>query len=197
MLTTAGALLTLGSDAETINAAMRRGLTRVLGMQGTTSDSADASQVVEALAMLLPSAATLTAMLTLVLNLWLAGRVTQMSGKLTRPWPEVMSTTPPPLTLAAFAIALVLCLTGGLLALLAQIAAAALGTVYALMGFATLHTLTLALKSRAIWLGFAYAAVLVFGWPVLAMACLGIADALFGFRLAYRQRRMPPPLPLS
>ena len=41
----------------------------------------------------------------------------------------------------------------GLLAMLAQIVTAALMMAYALTGFAVLHTLTLALKSRALWLG--------------------------------------------
>jgi hypothetical protein len=33
-------------------------------------------------------------------------------------------------------------------------------------------------------------------WPVLAMAALGLADAIFGIRQRYLQRR-PPPLPAS
>jgi hypothetical protein len=59
-----------------------------------------------------------------------------------------------------------------------------------------LHTLTLALKSRALWLGCTYAIVMVFIWPVLAMVVLGLADAIFGFRKRYLQGR-PPPLPAA
>jgi hypothetical protein len=51
------------------------------------------------------------------------------------------------------------------------------------------------LKSRAFWLGSAYAFVLVFGWPMLAMAALGLADAVFGLRRRYLRSR-PPPLPV-
>ena len=57
--------------------------------------------------------------------------------------------------------------------MLAQIATAALMMAYALIGFAVLHTLTLRCKSRAFWLGSAYAIVVVFGWPVLALVALG------------------------
>jgi hypothetical protein len=65
---------------------------------------------------------------------------------------------------------------------------------YALVGFAVLHTLTLALKNSALWLSSAYAIAVVFSWPVLAMAALGLADAVFGLRQRYLQSR-PPPLP--
>jgi len=65
---------------------------------------------------------------------------------------------------------------------------------YALIGFAVLHTLTLALKSRAVWLGCTYVVVAVFSWPLLAMVALGLADAVFGLRQRYLQGR-PPPLP--
>src|SRR5438876_225721 len=87
-------------------------------------------------------------------------------------------------------------ITGALLAILALIVTAALMVAYALTGFAVLHTLTLALKSRALWLGCTYAIMVVFGWPVLAMVVLGLADAIFGFRQRYLRGR-PPPLPAS
>ena len=58
-----------------------------------------------------------------------------------------------------------------------------------------LHTLTLA--SRAVfWLCCTYAIVVAFGWPVLAMIALGLADAVFGLRQRYL-RGKPPPLPAS
>jgi mannose/fructose/N-acetylgalactosamine-specific phosphotransferase system component IIC len=67
---------------------------------------------------------------------------------------------------------------------------------YAFTGFAVLHTLTLGLKSRALWLGITYAVVIVFSWPILAIAVLGLADAVFGLRQRYLRTR-PPPLPVS
>jgi len=73
---------------------------------------------------------------------------------------------------------------------------AGLMMAYALIGFAVLHTLTLALKSRALWLSLSYVIVVVFSWPVLAMVILGLADALLGIRQRFMRGR-PPRLPAS
>ena len=98
------------------------------------------------------------------------------------------------MTLAALSAAIAFCFSGGLLAMLAQIVTAALMMAYALTGFAVLHTLTLALKSRALWLGCTYAVVVVFGWlALLAMAALGLADAVFGLRQRYLQGEAAAP----
>ncbi|MEA2893012.1 MAG: hypothetical protein QOI05_3805 [Bradyrhizobium sp.] len=196
-LTTMAALFTLGSDAATISGALRRGLLRIVGVRSAAPATGDAEQVIDALAAIAPAAASIVAMMTLTLNLWLAAKITATSGRLHRPWPDIKSAALPPMTLAALALALALCFTGGLLAMLGQIASAALMMAYALIGFAVLHTLTRAMKSRALWLSATYAVVLVFGWPAVAMVGLGLADAVFGFRQRYLQRRTPPPVPSS
>jgi len=146
--------------------------------------------------MIAPSAAAVVAMMTLTINLWLAARITATSGRLQRPRPDLKGTTLPPMTLVALCVAIAFGFTGGLLAMSAQIAAAALLMAYALTGFAVLHTLTLALRSRALWLSCTYAVVVVFGWPVLAMVVLGLLDAVFGLRERYLRTR-PPPLPAA
>jgi len=192
-LTTIAALFTLGTDATAIAATMKRGLLRILGSRAT-SPSADLERVIDALVMIAPSAATIVAMMTLTINLWLAARITATSGRLQRPWPDLKSTTLPPMTLVALCVAIAFCFTGGLLAMFAQIATAALLMAYALAGFAVLHTLTLAFRSRAIWLGCTYAIVVVFSWPVLAIVVLGLLDAIFGLRERFMRTR-PPPLP--
>jgi hypothetical protein len=194
-LTTIAAMLTLGTDAEVITGALRRGLSRILTPRDATS-SGDIERWVAALAIIAPMAATIVAMMTLTLNLWLAGKITATSGRLQRPWPDLKSAELPPMTLVVLSIVLAFCFVGGLLAMFAQIVATALMMAYALTGFAVLHTLTLALKSRVIWLCCAYAVVVTFGWPVLAMIALGLADAIFGIRQRYLRGR-PPPLPAS
>jgi hypothetical protein len=194
-LTTIAAMLTLGTDAETITSSLRRGLSRILGARDPAS-SGDIERVVTALSIIAPAAATIVAMMTLTLNLWLAGKITATSGRLHRSWPDLKSTELPPMTLVALCVALAFCFTGGLVAMLAQIVATALLMAYALIGFAVLHTVTLSLNSRGFWLSCAYAVVITFGWPMLAMIALGLADALFGIRQRYLRGR-PPPLPAS
>ncbi len=194
-LTTMAALLTLGTDAVAVTGTMRRGLLRIIG----PSDAASAGEVeqwVDALVAIAPADAAIIAMMTLTLNLWLAARITATSGRLHRPWPDLKSIELPSLTLAAFCVAIAFCFASGLLAMLAQIVAAALTMAYAFVGLAVLHTLTLAMKSRALWLGSTYAIMAVFGWPILVMTVLGLADAIFGIRRRYLRGR-PPPLPAS
>ncbi len=194
-LTTMAALLTLGTDAEAITGTLRHGLLRLLDLRDA-APKAETEQWIDALVAIAPVAAALFAMMTLTLNLWLAARITATSGRLHRPWPELKSAALPAMTLAALCVAIAFCFAGGLIAILAQIVSAALLTAYALIGFAVLHTLTLALKSRALWLGCIYAIVVVFSWPVLAMVILGLSDAVFGIRQRFLQSR-PPPLPAS
>src|SRR6476661_5577382 len=194
-LTTMAALLTLGTDPAAITGALRRGLLRILGPREVAS-TGDGERWIDALVTVAPAAATIVAMMTLTLNLWLAAKITATSGRLHRPWPDLKSAALPPMTLVALCVAIAFCFGGGLLAIVAQIVTAALMMAYGLTGFAVLHTLTLALKSRAFWLSGIYAIVVVFGWPVLAIVVLGLADAVFGIRKRYLQGR-PPPLPAS
>jgi Predicted membrane protein (DUF2232) len=189
---TAAALLTLGSDAPTITGTMRSALTSLMESAQITPTQ----RGIDALVKIAPTAAALVAMMTLTLNLWLAAKITATSGRLHRPWPELRNAALPPMTLTILCVVIAFCFTGGLLALLAQIAATVLVVVYALIGFAVLHTVTLALKSRVLWLSCTYTIVIVFGWPMLAMTALGLADAVFGIRQRYWRSR-PPPLPVS
>jgi hypothetical protein len=194
-MTTMATLLTLGTDAATITGTLRQGLLSILGPHDPAA-TGEIDQLLDALVTIAPAAATLVAVTTLTLNLWLAATVTAKSGRLHRPWPELKSTALPPMTLAALSVAIAFCFIGGLLAILAQIVATGLMMAYALTGFAVLHTLTLALKSRALWLGCTYVIVTMFVWPILAIAALGLADAIFGIRQRYL-RAKPPPLPAA
>jgi hypothetical protein len=194
-LTTTVALLALGTDAVSITNGLRRGLLLMIGSPDASA-AGDIEQLVNTLVKIMPAGAAIGAMMMLTLNLWLAAKITATSGRLHRPWPDLKMAALPPLTLVALCAAIAFCFSGGLLAILAQIMTTVLMLAYALTGLAVLHTLTLALKGRALWLGCTYAIVVLFVWPVVAMAILGLADAIFGLRQRYLQGR-PPPLPVS
>lgn len=193
-LTTMSVLLTLGTDAATIAGTIRRGVVLILGLDEAANS--ETKRGIEALVMLIPAAAAIGAMMMLTLNLWLAAKITATSGRLQRPWPDLKATALPPMILAALSAAIAFCFIGGLLAILAQTVVAALVMAYVLVGFAVLHTVTLTLKNRALWLSCAYTIVTVFSWPILLMAALGLADAVFGLRQRYLKGR-PPPLPAA
>jgi hypothetical protein len=189
---TAITLLMMGTDAAAIQNTLRRGWDDLLASAGLAlSDS-----TLDALVMIAPIGAEMAAVAMLTLNLWLAAKIAATSGRLHRPWPDLKNTALPTMTIAALFAAIVCCFSGGLPGMLAQVVTAGLSIAYAVTGFAVLHTLTLAMKSRALWLGCAYAVVAGFAWALLAVALLGLADAVFGLRQRYLRSR-PPPLPKS
>jgi hypothetical protein len=81
-----------------------------------------------------------------------------------------------------------------LLGIIAGVLAASLLMAYAILGFAVLHAITRGMGNRGFVLGGAYAAVVVFGWPVLGMSFLGLADAAFKLRDRVTTKRGPPTL---
>jgi hypothetical protein len=189
---TAATLLMMGSDAATIQNTIRKGWADILESSGLAlSDS-----TIDALVTIAPIGAEIAAVVMLTLNLWLAAKIAATSGRLQRPWPDLKNIALPTITIAALALAIALCFSGGLPAIAAQIVTAGLSIAYAVTGFAVLHTLTLAMKSRPLWLGCVYAIVAGFAWALLAIALLGLADSVFGLRQRYLRGR-PPPLPES
>jgi hypothetical protein len=186
-LTTAAAMLTLGSDGPAITETIHSALLVLLNGVGISPSE----RTIQALVIFAPVAVAIVIMLTLVFNLWLAAKITATSGRLQRPWPDLKSIDLPPMTLAALSVAVAFCFTDGLPAILAQIVAAVLMMAYTLIGLAVLHTLTLTSKSRVLWLGFTYTIMVAFSWSLLGMAALGLADSLFGFRQRYLQGRPP------
>lgn len=194
-LTTMSALLTLGSDADTIGSALRRGLMRIVSGGATESRDPSTERAVDMLARIAPGAATMIAMLALSLNLWLAAKITQTSQRLRRPWPHFAMTKMPPWVMGVVVVAILLSFVGGLAAIFSQIISASLMMAYAFTGFATLHIVTQALSGRPFILGGIYAATIFVGWPVIGMIGLGLADAAFGLReryLAKNAHRLPP-----
>jgi uncharacterized protein YybS (DUF2232 family) len=190
-LTTAGALLTLGTDVDTITAVMRQSLTHLsdVANQSGVANGTTPDPIIEALVSIAPGAAALVAMLTLTLNLWLAARIARTSQLLKRPWPDLRATELPQPVLAALAIAIVLCFFGGVTALVAKIISASLLLAYGMTGFAVLHTVSQTMAGRSFMLSGIYALTAFIGWPLAGAIVLGLADAAFGIRRRYWRKQ--------
>jgi hypothetical protein len=139
-----------------------------------------------------PAAAVLTTIVT-VFMLWLAARVVRISGRLRRPWPEIAALSLPRFLLPSLIGASVASfILPDMLGVVATIFAASLLTAFGLLGLAVLHVLTRPLNGRGFVLGSVYGAIAIFGWPMLLMAMLGVADVALDLR-ARTSGRPPPP----
>jgi hypothetical protein len=196
------ALFQIGSDEDTIRNGLRQALGRLLRLEagGATDEPlsipgiSEPEHLVELLAIALPPVAAMCGALTLVLNLWIAGRVVDLSGRLKRPWPDIPGMTFPRAAPALLALAIAAAFVPALVGLVASLFAATLLIAFTLMGFAVMHALTRGVPGRTAILGGAYAAVVVLGWPALAAVLLAVADMIFGWRTK-AVGRGPPPLP--
>jgi hypothetical protein len=194
------AILSYGADVDSFRAAMHRDLARLLQIEtgeaaSKTGASGDnASRLIDFLVTALPPAAAVLATITSVFNLWLAGRIVAFSGRLSRPWPQISAMSFPRPMLAALGIAVVLSFLGGLPGVMAGVVTAGLAMAYGVLGFAVLHALTRDMNGRGFLLGGVYAAVVVLGWPVLALCLLGVVEASIGLRARFAAGRGPPPI---
>jgi hypothetical protein len=182
------AVFNFGTDLDSFRSGLHSALSRFVQTRDTTDASAR-DAVFDFFILAIPPAAAVLATVTNVINLWIAGRVVKFSGLLRRPWPDLPAMTFPRWIVAALALAVIASFFGGLVGMLAGVLSAALIMACAILGFAVLHALTAGMPSRPIILGGVYAAVIVFGWPALVLALLGLADTAFGVRARIRNRR--------
>jgi hypothetical protein len=194
------AIPNFGFDAESFRAGLRQALTHILRVDTevptnaplTTPGVSNTSRLVDFLVAAIPPAAAVLATITNVLNLWLAARIVTFSGLLKRPWPPLAAMTFPRTLAAALAIAVALSFVGSLIGIVAGVVSASLLMAYGVLGFAVLHAITRGMASRIFLLGGVYAAVLVLGWPVLALCLLGLIDAAIDLRARIAPTRGPP-----
>lgn len=119
----------------------------------------------------------------LLLNLWLAGWVTRLSGKLPRPWPDIAwELRLPRIYLLVFGISAATGpYIGGLPGLIVIIVAAALGVAYALLGLAVVHYLLRGSSFRIPLLIIVYLG-LAFPLMPLILVAAGVLDTAFSLR---------------
>ncbi|WP_026605995.1 hypothetical protein [Methylocapsa acidiphila] len=121
----------------------------------------------------------------LLANLWLAGRVVQVSGRLPRPWPNIARELQLPRIYAlVFAAALVAAyFLTRLPGLISAIVATALGMAFALQGLSVIHDLTHGGRFRKPVLIIVYFGLFtLMPWPLLVFCLVGLAEAAFSLR---------------
>jgi hypothetical protein len=193
------AIPNFGTDAESFRAGLRNALMHLLHAETDAPSTAlpaipglgNTGRLVDFLVAAVPPAAAVLATVTNVFNLWLAARIVKFSGLLKRPWPLLPAMTFPKLLIAALALAVIVSFVGGLFGIVAGVLSASLLMAYGVLGFAVLHAITQGMDARIFVLGGVYAAVLVFGWPVLALCALGLIEAAIDLRARIAQKRGP------
>lgn len=198
----AAGLASLGSDEQTIRAGLRSAFDRLFELQPATSadqppatpGGADTDRVFDILIGALPPTAAAIAFLVQSLNLWLAGRIVKLSGRLTRPWPDLKAIAFPTSSALLLALAFAAALLPGIVGLMASLFAATLAMAFTLLGLAVIHALTRDRKGRRLILSGTYATLVLLGWPALILMLVGLAETVFGLRIRDAQGR-PPALP--
>ncbi len=185
-----GDIEALGKTVRTFVAAfVKIELQQLPGAPAVTEPQID--EIAKTTLAMLPWALAILSMLTILINLWLAGRITLASGRLTRPWPDLATTTLPQGTALAFVAAMAGAFIGGFPGLLAGGFAAAFAFAFLLLGLAVVHTVTRGSPWRSFVLAVVYSALLVFfAGTSLALTLLGLAEGAFGFR--FRQGPSSP-----
>jgi len=190
---TAISIPVLGTDIDSYRAALKEAFERVLRAQTDTPTERplslpgvqDAQRTLEVLTFVMPPAAAVVGMVTSLANLWLAGRVARISGRLARPWPDLGELRFPPAAPLLLAAAVGGTFLPGLIAVAAGLFAATLLVAYALLGFAIVHQVSRRYSARVVLLTAMWLTVFLIGWPILIAALIGLADSFINFRARF------------
>jgi hypothetical protein len=203
-LAVVAAIPTLGFDKETFQASLRDGFERVLHVQAQgpapnqAADPATTARLIDFLVAVIPAAAAVLSTVVSIVDLWLAGKIVALSGRLRRPWPELAEIRLPPIVAVVLAASAAACFLPDLPGIIAEAFLATLLVVYAIVGLAVLHFITRGMASRGLLLGGTYTALVIFSglrWPVLLMALFGLIDTAIDLRARVARRNAPPGRP--
>ncbi len=118
-----------------------------------------------------------------IFNLWIAGRLTQASGLMTTPWPDIAEgyRLPKP-TGGVFLSGLALSLFSGPSAAIGCVLVSTMGVILSLQGLAVAHARLRARPNGMVLLAVIYFLVGLLGWPLVLFIFIGLADLVFDFR---------------
>jgi hypothetical protein len=187
------AIPNFGTDAESFRAALTKALNRMLQVNSEMPDVINSERLITFLVATIPPAAAILATITNVLNLWLAARIVSFSGLLKRPWPDLSAIEFPRMLIGVLVVAMVMSFASGLAGIVGGVLTSSLMMAYSVLGFAVVHSITTGITSRPFLLGGIYASVFVFGWPILVLCLLGIAEGPLDLRARAARKRGAKP----
>lgn len=177
-------LFMLGSDLDQVRAVLREMIEKVFAQDlAALRNKPLTAQEIDALTQLglflLPAATATSWLAGFSLNLWLAGRITNASGRLVRPWPDLAAMTFPPGVFWGLVIAIAFTFLPGYPGLISSGFAGALLFAYMLMGLAIIHYVTRGKPHRPLILWGVYFLLLLFNsWMAAVIALLAIAEPI-------------------
>jgi magnesium-transporting ATPase (P-type) len=191
------ALVLMGGDIETLTKMLRGAVEAFVKSELSQIPGAPAigeteiDQITRSTLSTLPWALGLLAMATILLNLWLAGRITLASGRLVRPWPDLAQFKMPAGATLVLLIAIALTFTGGMTGLLAAGVAAPFTLAFALVGLGLVHVLTRGSPWRSFILSALYIGAVLVPHIGLLLALVGLAETIFSYRTAGKPPQPP------
>ncbi|MBS0243884.1 MAG: hypothetical protein JSS20_17055 [Proteobacteria bacterium] len=153
------------------------------GLGGSKLGEPEKAALASILLYALPAASAVLWLGGFVLNLWLAAKITQISGRLVRPLPDLTLMRFPRGFGAALLIALIGTFASGMARLAAIGVAGALVGAYLLMGLAIIHHGTRTLPARRSILWAVYLSLIIFNtWAAIPIALVAILEPLLWYR---------------
>ncbi|MFM1815818.1 MAG: hypothetical protein RLZ98_2513 [Pseudomonadota bacterium] len=179
------ALFSTGADLEALRETLRTTFDRMTTADGPLAPSMkrplteqEKNDFVNLMVATLPGALATIWFIAAMINLWLAGHATRISGRLMRPWPDFAALSLPPAMRIVFALAVAATfLLAGLPQLIASGFAFAIMMAYVLVGLAIVHWTTRGLTARPAIITATYLSLIVLNpFSGLLLALVGLAE---------------------
>lgn len=182
----AASILAAGPDAESFRNVVRSTANMMMEPQlesMTAEERVQAGNIIDFMVVALPMLSASLWLLTLFVNMRLAGAIATASGKGLRPWAGFGEMRFPRMAGMAFAGAAALAVLPGTLGVLASVFATAFATALTLLGLSVIHGVMATHKAKAALLFALYFALSVLNWLlVLPLAALGLVDLFTDIR---------------
>jgi hypothetical protein len=165
-----GALVEHALGATNADVAMAQ---RELAAKGLNMDRA---QMAELLSRAMPPAFTAGWLILSVCNAILAEEILARSGRALRPVPAYSKVRVPHAFVLALVAAIGLCFAPGWIGGVGLALTALVAVVYFFLGLAVIHAISRRLPARPVALALIYLCLILFAWPALILALLGLID---------------------